>query len=466
MSRKPNIHISEITEIAKMQESGEGDLSQTFTKARLALSEIEGLINHYLPNGYVIYQTSTMQLGIAQSLLPYTVSVEVTKMSVLQIAAEENELYLYLPLQVKVAVKDKGLLLTLMPLEAVMQVQVKARIQMHLKADWQLFTRTEVEQFNWLLSPELRILGVPIGALTAIEKELERFVGLWIGKIDEVIAEQLNFREIALSVWETLQQSFKIWDEPDLWLRCHPQKAYFSVIQIAGKAKQLELLLCVNGKVETTTDTPSPSGTLQKAPLPNALPLKMMESGQPESVVRVVNHLKYQKIAEVIDKHLSQYTFRFFNNRFHLRFGRVVLYAVPDKNKVLAEAAFKGSMRGKAFISFTPWFDLKNKTLVLRNFEFELDTSSYILRLVNRIAGQKLADKLCDTIQELINEQLTELNLFLHQFLSSQQIENVRFESAISEIAIEKLSFCSDALRATLTIKGQSSAQVLLEDYY
>ncbi len=466
MSRKPPLPSPLVADAANIHSSVESELSQTYTHVRLSLQEIEALINRQLPNGFTIYETSTLQLGMAQSLLPYTVAVEVNKPADLQLAGEGSNLFLYLPLQVKVTLKDKGLLLSLMPLEAVMQVEVKARIQMHLKSDWQLFTRTEIEQFNWLLSPEIRILGVPVGALGIIEKELERFIGMWIGKIDEVIAEQISFREIALSVWEVLQESFHIWDEPDVWLRCYPQKAFISGIQIAGNDKQLEMLLCVNGRVETNTDTPVSLGNANSFPLPDALPLKEKDATQHLSVVKIVNHLSYNKISEVINQHLSQYTYRFFSNLYYLRFGRVKLYAVPERNLVLAEAFFTGSMRGRAYLRFTPYFNIQEKTLSLRNFEFELRTPSLLLHLANRLAGQTLADKLCDTIQELVNEQLGELNQFLRDFLSSQQVENVLFNSAISEVAIESLLFDTDAIKAVLAIKGISVATVMLEGYY
>lgn len=117
MSRKPPLPSPLVADAANIHSSVESELSQTYTHVRLSLQEIEALINRQLPNGFTIYETSTLQLGMAQSLLPYAVAVEVNKPADLQLAGEGSNLFLYLPLQVKVTLKDKGLLLSLMPLK-------------------------------------------------------------------------------------------------------------------------------------------------------------------------------------------------------------------------------------------------------------------------------------------------------------------------------------------------------------
>lgn len=442
-----------------------GELSQIYTHVRLPLTELEAFINQYLPDGYSLFQTSSLQLGLAQSLLPYTVSAEIIKPAPLRLSAENNALFLFLPLQAKVSLKDKGILLRLTPLEAIMQVTVKARIQMHLKSNWRLFTRTETEEFTWQISPEFRILGVPVGAMGSIESELEQLLAVWIGKIDEVIAQKLDFRSIAFAVWETLQQPLQIWDEPEMWLRCRPGNVYLSGIKTAGK--QLEMNLSIEGLIENATQQPP-------VPPPALLPLpdvqlfrnQTQENSVRPAVVKVVNYLAYSKVSQVINDHLSQYVYRFFNNLYHLKFGNVQLYASPEKNMALIEAGFSGSMSGKAYLRFNPHYNTAQKTLSLRNFEYELNTGSLLLNLANRFAGQALADKICDTIQELINEQLQELNLFLTRFLKKQQVANVVFTANPTDIYIESVTFAQTHIKAVLALKGASYATVLLNGYF
>ncbi len=463
MPVKPPVIKTLLPDAGKTSAHPSADLSVTYTSVKLPFAEIEGLINHYLPAGYPIFQTSTLQLGIAQSLLPYSVAVNITKPANLRLSTQNEALYLHLPLHAAITLKDKGLLLSLTPLEAVMQVEVTARVHLHLKADWQLFTRTEIEAFNWHQSPQLRVLGIPVAALTIIERELERFIAPWMGKIDQLIAEKVPFISIAQMVWKTLQEPFHIWEQPNMWLRCFPQKVYVSGIKT--EAQHLHITLYINGGVVNTTQQLTNEDN-RILPLPDAQPLLNPENAQKHSAIKVVNFLSYNKISELINQHLQQFTYHFFNSRYYLRFGRFKLYAQPEKNLVFAEAVFTGSMRGRAFLHFNPHYSITHKTLLLQNFEFELQTSSLLLNLANRFAKQTLADRLCDTIQELINRQLAELNSFLHDFLRRQQVENVVFTTNLEAVFIESVTFAHQHIKAVLALNGNTEAVILLNGYF
>ncbi len=255
--------------------------------------------------------------------------------------------------------------------------------------DWRLASQVKFTSFDWIIKPEIKILGQEIQLTDFARKLLDRYQPAIESAIDTAIYKELRIDRIVGPIWQDIQKPLLISKEFGLWLLPKPVRVETSPISGGNRSIITHLRIALNTETKlkptTPTYTPTQLPTLERK---EQLPLL--------SDLRLVSDLPYADINRVLNLTLSQ-------QKKQLLFGAVTIRNVAvygGQRTLLVKTEVGGLMDGVIYLRGRPVFDTLTNTLRVKNLDFDAASQSGMPRIVSSLVRKSLP-KLVDELLEI-----------------------------------------------------------------
>ncbi|WP_405512394.1 DUF4403 family protein [Spirosoma sp. KNUC1025] len=192
------------------------------------LKEIEKKINEELDPVLIGKQT---EKGKTEGII----SFRVKRLGSVKVQYVDHQIKLSAPLQMwltKPFSKD-----TTAPKKPFCSLHVDFKSPLSVTSDWRLASRTTFADYQWLIKPELRLLGKNISLTKLAQNILEKHKSDIEKAIDTAVYTNLRLDKMVEPTWQDMQKPLLINKEYGLWLL--PKPISVAAGPVSGNARQL-----------------------------------------------------------------------------------------------------------------------------------------------------------------------------------------------------------------------------------
>ena len=333
--------------------------------ADLKVAQLEKLINEHTDS--ILYQDTSFTDNGNDNL-----KLRAWKAGTIKLRFDQNEMSWELPARVafQKGVKIFGYNLPLIDSwEYTGQIRLRYKTKLAVNPDWSIKTITQSDGFVWTKKPAVRIGSIDIPITFIANLILPAFLETFSKQIDEIFADDLNFKSYAKKGWDMLFEPFKVPGDYNAWLSITPYAV--SILPIQGSAGHIRLGAGITSEVICLLDSvPSPG---RVTALPEIEPLKLPSD---TFKINLLTDIPYSTINRMIKQEIGDSLFSFGNRR--IRFETFRVYGTNEKMAV--ETKVSGSINGILYFTGVPYFHAEDTTLRIKELKFDIKTRNLAMR--------------------------------------------------------------------------------------
>ncbi len=348
---------------------------------------------------------------------------------------------------VNVLVKyDIGLTL----LEAAGEIALNFKTDFSIGRDWEMSTITNLENYEWLRSPRLRMgsVNVPVGFIADIV--LTQSKTAITRSIDEQIKEQFNLRRMVGDTWRQMFEPVLVAPEYNTWLLLNPQNIGMTPLVTRNDAILSTIVIESQPKVFL--------GEKPKAFIPAALPpFLFRDTTNTAFVLNVSTEVPYSEAERLVKAELRGETFS--EGKRSVKIEDIELYG--QGTRLIVNTKLTGSYNGNIYLSGRPFFDERRNVIDIRDLDFTLETRNFLHRSAAWLLKGTLRRRIEENMQFLLDYNLKELKKQLQQQLSNYKVtQNIFMEGQLDDLYIQDAFLTPEAIRVEVALRGRLNVQV------
>lgn len=311
-------------------------------------------------------------------------------------------------------------------------------------ADWNIKTKTEIQQYEWIEKPKIRlgVVSVPVASIANVL--LRKFQSTITKAIDDQIAENMNMRKWVETAWTQMFQPIEVSPEYRAWLLIQPQGMTITPLTVNGG--RIESSISVKTKPKIVL------GAKPKVSAPSGLPA--FQYGAPETggfQMLVGAEIPFPE-AESIAK-ASVVGQRYDYGKRHIVVEDLELYG--QGNKLVVNTRLSGSFNGSIYLTGEPSFNERRNAIDVKDLKYTLDTRNFLLKTAGWLLKSQFKNTLQENMDFLLDANLQDLRNQIQTQLTNYKIaDNVFLNGKLSEFNLANAYLAPEAIRVEVLLKG------------
>ena len=334
--------------------------------------------------------------------------------------------------------------------EANGDIALKLKTGYTIKEDWSLQTTTEIESYEWLQQPKLKLVGMnlPIGFIADLV--LKNSKKTLTKAIDNAVSAQFNLRDEIKKVWEQMFDPQLIAPEYNTWLLVNPQN--IGMTQLVTKGDTLAGTIFVQTRPEVRIG--------EKPARPNATPLpsfKYSTASQDDFTLTVRTDVPYKEAERLAKAQLKGQTFT--EGKRAVKIEDIELYG--QGNQLIVNTKLSGSYNGSVYLTGKPIYNPNKNTIDIKDLNFTLETRNFLYKSAAWLLKGSLRNQIEKNMDFLLDYNLKELKNQLQTQLQDYKITNSIFLTGqLNELTIQDAFLAPESIRVEVALKGRLNVQV------
>lgn len=335
--------------------------------------------------GPITFQLAELQAKINRELDPVLVgkerkdgkpkgimSLRVERMGPVQVAYADNQIKLSAPLQLwltKPFSRD-----TTPPQKPFCAIKVNFQSPISVTPDWHLDSHTKFTDYQWLVQPEIRLLGAEFSLTKLVQNLLDKHKVAIEMAIDSAVHTELRLDKMVRPIWHDMQDPLLINKEYGLWLI--PKPISVAAGPVTGDAHQLTTHILI--AVETQTELKPKSPEHSRTPLPL---LQKREQVSQTSDLHLTSFIPYADINRMLAITTN-------NKNKKLALGALTIEKLSvygGQRSLIVKADLSGLLDGTVYLRGRPTFDTLSNTLRVDRLDFDTDTWKILSKKSNPV---------------------------------------------------------------------------------
>lgn len=297
------------------------------------------------------------------------ISFRVKRLGSVQVQYVDHQVKLSAPLQMwltKPFSKD-----TTTPDKPFCSLNVRFKSTLNVTPNWRLACQTKFTDYEWIVRPQVRLLGKEISMQKLVQNILEKHQSSIESAIDSAVYKDLRLDELVRPIWRDIQKPLLISRDYGLWLV--PKPLSVAAGPITGNSQQLTVPIRI--ALETKTDLKPKSPVYSKTPLPQ---LQKREQLSQTSDLKLMSFVSYADINRMLALTVN-------NRNKKLAMGSLTIKSVSvrgDQGLLVVKADVDGLLNKTVYLRGRPAFDTLTNELKIENLDFDTnedntDTEGY-----------------------------------------------------------------------------------------
>jgi hypothetical protein len=334
--------------------------------------------------------------------------------------------------------------------EANGDLALKLKTAYQIKEDWTVQTTTEIENYEWLQTPKLKLVGMnlPVGFIA--DMVLKNSKKTITKGIDEALGNQFNLREQVKKVWEQLSDPQLIAKEYDTWLLVNPQNIGMTTLVTRGDTIAGTIFVETRPKVSIGEKPNRPNAT----PLP---PFRYTGTAQEDFNLFVSTDVPYPEAERLAKSQLAGQTFT--EGKRAVKVEDIQLYG--QGNQLIVNTKLSGSYNGNIYFTGKPIYNPTKNTIDIKDLNFTLETRNFLVKSAAWLLKGTLRRKIEENMAFLLDANLKDLKSQLQTQLSNYKIANsIFFTGQLNELSLQDAFLTPQSIRVEVALKGRLNVQV------
>lgn len=374
--------------------------------------------------------------------------VEVKKLGLLSLSADKDTVRYRLPLSLKMKY-DAGFT----SINADGDIELSFFTQYQVDSSWNLETDTELEDYEWLRKPKLKLGPISLPA-SIVADWVVNFGKQEVAQlIDSQIRENVPLRTWVNDAWKTIREPVLLEEEYSVWMVANPQSLELGPISTLNRELNLQLKATCKPFLQLGA---KPDSLLSGTPVPPLGSFTQAE-GDAGFALFVRAALPYQQ-AELIAKEnfLGE---EFSDGKRSVTIKDIAVFG--EKEKLVVSLDMEGTFTGKVELSGRPVYKSKSNRIVLSKLDYTLKTKNFLQKTAGWVLKSTLLGRMqkeldffmesnLETWRDLLQDQLNELDL----------PDGFVLGANVNELKVENTFLSDDSIVLDVGLSGDLSVQV------
>lgn len=289
------------------------------------------------------------------------ISFRIKRLGAVRVQYVDQQIRLSAPLQMwltKPFSKD-----TTPPKKPFAALYVNFRTPISVSPTWRFESRTSFTDYQWLVKPEVHLLGKELSLANLAQNILEKHKSDIEAAIDSAIHDDLRIDEMVKPIWHDMQKPLLINRAYGLWLV--PKPISVASGPITGNEHQISTHLRIAFETKTAL---KPSPPIEpKTPLPI---LQKREQISQTSDLHVMSFIPYTDINRMLALTIN-------NKNKKVALGTITIkqaYVYGSNHGLVVKADLSGLINKTVYLRGKPIFDTTSSTLRISHLDFADDT--------------------------------------------------------------------------------------------
>lgn len=374
------------------------------------------------------------------------VMLTLRKQGPIDIKADTNNLFYQLPLEVYIKY-DAGLT----NVEGRGKIKLDFLTQFDIDPTWNLSTSTNIERFEWIEKPRIRVMGVNLSVGFLGDLILNNTKGVITKTIDNLVVDNLPLRNMVQQAWVQLQEPYLVSEEYNTWLMVNPKTIGMTPLQTNNR--KIESKIFVESRPQIRVgDRPGPSGGSYLLP-----PFEFANSQSDGFALYVTAELTYEEAERLAREQVVGEVYEYGKKSFKIE--NIDFFGQDDD--LVVDVLLSGSYNGNIYLTGRPEYNERRNTIDIKDLKYTLKTKNLLYKTAGFILKSTFKNKIEETLNFYLTYNLEEAKQQIKEQLSDYKITNgVSLKGDLNDLAIQNVSLTPVGMQVDVLLDGKLSLEV------
>ncbi|MFZ4798115.1 MAG: DUF4403 family protein [Bacteroidia bacterium] len=285
---------------------------------------------------------------------------------------------------------------------------------------------------------------------------IQNLVNKMAKKIDTEVPKSLNLKKQISDAWLTLADPILLDSTNKAWLMVNPKNVF--ITPITYTKTQMQIKLGLSSVVELVSGFKPVNDSFAKQ-LP---PLRQVNNFEENIKLNLGASVSFDQINESLTKQfagkpieLESYDYKMkINDAKAFNYGNKVMIALDIDGKVRKGIIGK-NIKGVVYATGVPIYNAKNKTIEIKQFDFEIKTRDILLKagswLLNSVVFKQTIEK---QLVYSIADQLNQARLSANDAINKKMIETVDIKGFVKNLEPGEIFVTPNSIRINIITDG------------
>ena len=335
-------------------------------------------------------------------------------------------------------------------LEANGEIAMNFNTDFDIDRDWNMETVTNIETYEWLKQPRLRVAGMnlPVGFIADII--LKRSKTVITQSIDQQVQENFNLRKMVEDVWKQMFDPVLVSPEYNTWLLVNPQN--IGMTPLVTDEQSISSVIVVESLPRVSLgERPEAMGATD---LP---PFIFRDTTLNDFVIRLRTDVPYEEAERLAKQELLGETFS--EGKRSVTIEDLELYG--QGNKLIVNTKLSGSYNGSIYLTGRPVYNPKKNVVDIKDLDFTLETRNFLHKSAAWLLKGTLRKRIEENMNFLLQYNLNELKNQLQEQLNNYPItRGIVLDGKLEDLNIQDAFLSTEAIRVDVALVGRLNVQV------
>jgi hypothetical protein len=420
-------------------------LSTINVPVELTTAEVEHQVNTYLQG--LLYADDSLETD--------DFACKVWKRAPIRVEAVTDTFRVHVPLKVWAkfgyGIRPLGVKLAAYK-DTEFEVDVRFTTAFSIDPDWSAHTRTSLDGFDWISKPSLKFgpLSLPIAGI--VGKILNNRRETITKGIDEAVRKNVEVKKYVVQAWNSALQPYLLSEKYRTWLQVTPTELLMTPLRTDGT--RVRATVGIRAVTQTVFGERPPVRTVSDVP-----PLKRVPSVPDDFRVSLVAQLTHAEARRLLADTLVGRTFHFSGERYHVIVTDVDLYG--SDGRLILKVGVKGSLDGIIYFRGVPFYDSAEKTIELRQLDYDLETRSFLARTASWFLQGMFTRQLQNAFRFPVGDQLDAARRQVQALMQSRTLaKGVTLNGSLRSVEPEGVYLTPEYLLAVVFAEGRLTLTV------
>jgi len=206
--------------------------------------------------------------------------------------------------------------------------------------------------------------------------------------IDEMMKDQLNFQQLAITSWNLFTEPFEVSEDFKTWLKITPISVNLTPLKFYGN--QLETAIGIDVYSETFTGLKPPN-----SPAVGAIGnFNFVPNLANSFSLNTTANIPYEEATRIAEETFLNKEYDFREGKSKVKITAIKVY--NENDRLMIEAETSGAIDGISYISGIPIYDELKQKIVLSDTKFKLKTKNIFQKTLALLFQKKITSMIED----------------------------------------------------------------------
>ena len=340
--------------------------------------------------------------------------------------------------------------------EADGEIALQFKTGFSISPNWEMETQTELEGYEWLKTPKLKLglVNLPVGFIA--DMVLKRSKDVLTSNIDQQIRENFNLQETVAEAWKQMHEPLLISEEYNTWLVMNPRSIGMTPLEMNVDTISSTIVVESRPEIKLGKKPSISSGQL----LP---PFRHRSESGETFEIHVRTEVPYEEAERLAQDQVLGETYEYGKRSFTIE--NIEMYGQGEF--LIVNVGLSGSYTGNIYMQGRPSYNVRKNTIEIKNLKFTQETRNFLMKSAIWLLRSPIKKNMVETMNFYLDYNLEEIQKQMREQLANYELaKGVILNGDLKELNIRNAYLSPDGIKVDLALSGNVLVKIsgLLEE--